>query len=170
MKKSENKQRETLHITEKTLTTSPIKQEKLVSKVNSLTFNSCANSLSNPQNKVFNNEKNLTLNYKYVVDEVVKIPEINNINDFYTRIYSMITQCIDSNFMAIGIHNEKSGCIDLKLKDKLENFYSTKVFLKEEENPIVKSFSKKEILFQDDVKFLKLSYFKNKVQKFFIGH
>ena len=40
--------------------TSPIQQENLVSKVNSLTFHTCANSLSKPQNKSFNNEKGYT--------------------------------------------------------------------------------------------------------------
>lgn len=147
---------------EKTLTTSPIFQDKLVSKVNSLTFNNCANSLrqvSTP--KSFNNEKGLTLNYRLVIDELIKLSTAGSINEFYAKIYSMISQSIDSAFMAVGFYKEKSNCINLHLKDKLGNSYSTKIFLKESDNPIIDSFTNRTVVFQDDVDFLKLAYFKN---------
>ena len=150
-----------LEISTKAPITSPIQQEQLVSKVNSLTFNSCANSLSKPQNKTFNNEKGFTLNYKIVVDELIKIMNVASITEFYSKVYSIISQCIDSDFMAYGLFKEKSNCINLNLQDKTGNFYSTKVFLKDIENPIIKSFMNREVIFKDDVDFLKLSYFKN---------
>jgi len=53
--------------------TSPISQGKLVSKVNALTYKSGVNNIINPQNMVFNTEKGSTLNYKFVVDELVKL-------------------------------------------------------------------------------------------------
>lgn len=162
MKKEQNLANKIIEISGKAPVTSPLSQEKLVSKVNSLTFNNYANSLSNPQNKVFNNEKGLTLNYKFVVDELVKIAGVSSAEDFYTKIHTIITQNIDSNFMAVGMFKEKSNCINLKLRDKLGNFYSTKVFLKDTGNPIVQVFKDKKIVFKDDTGFLKLSYFKNK--------
>ena len=82
------------------------------------------------------------------------------ITEFYSKIYSIITQNIDSDFIAVGLFKEKSSCINLTLKDKLGNFYSTKVFLKDIDNPIVQAFCNKEIIFKDDVNFLKLAYFK----------
>ena len=142
--------------------TSPILQEKLVSKVNSLTFNNYANSIGNAQGRSFNTEKSLTLNHKYVIDELVKIDSVSSLNEFYSKIYSIITQHIDSGFMAVGLFKEKSNCINLRLQDKLGNFYSTKVFLREEDNPIVQVFNERKVIFKDDVSFLKLSYFKNK--------
>lgn len=162
MKKEQNLANKIIEISGKAPVTSPLSQEKLVSKVNSLTFNNYANSLSNPQNKVFNNDKGLTLNYKFVVDELVKIGNISNPDDFYSKIYSIITQNIDSNFIAIGTFKDKSNCINLKLKDKLGNFYLTKVFLKETGNPIVQVFREQKIIFKDDTSFLKLAYLKNK--------
>ena len=66
-----------------------------------------------------------------VVEELVKIPQISSITEFYSKIYSIITQNIDSDFIAVGLFKEKSSCINLTLKDKLGNFYSTKVFLKD---------------------------------------
>lgn len=162
MKKEDNLAKKITKLGANAPVTSPLSQERLVSKVNALTFNNYANSLSNPQNKVFNNEKALSLNYKFVVEELVKISGVSNLNEFYSKIYSIINQNIDSSFMAIGLFKEKSNCINLRLQDKLGNFYTTKVFLKETENPIVQTFLTSEVIFKDDVDFLKLSYFKNK--------
>ncbi|MCM1004133.1 MAG: diguanylate cyclase [Candidatus Gastranaerophilales bacterium] len=140
---------------------SPISQGKLVSKVNALTNNSAVNQLLNPQNMIFNNEKSLTLNYKYVIDSLVNISDIANAADFYNKVYSLITQNIDSAFFAIGLFKEKSNCINLKLHDKVGNNFSTKVFLKDEDNPIVQVFKERTTKFVEKKDYLKLSYYKN---------
>ena len=63
--------------------------------------------------------------------------------------------------MAIGLFKEKSNCINLKLQDKLGNCFSTKVFLKEDDNPIVEVFNTRKMQFIDKKNYLKLSYYKN---------
>ena len=110
---------------------------------------------------VFNNEKGSTLNYKHVVDSLVKISNSDNIGDYYTKVFQIISQNIDSNFFAIGLFKEKSNCINLRLQDKLGNNFSTKVFLKDEENPIVQVFKSREMQFVEKKDYLKLSYYKN---------
>ena len=87
MKKEKNLADKITNLSDKAPVSSPFFQEKLVSKVNALTFNNRANSLSNPQTKNFNNDKGLTLNYKMVVEELVKIPQISSITEFYSKIY-----------------------------------------------------------------------------------
>ena len=141
--------------------TSPISPGKLVSKVNALTFNSSNKALVNPQNIVFNTDKGATLNYKFVVDELVKLANIDNTSDFYNKIHSIILQSIDSTFMAIGLFKEKSNCINLRLQDKLGNCFSTKVFTKDDENPIVQVFNSREIQFTEKKNYLKISYYKD---------
>ena len=161
MNKEKNTANKISNLSEKPPITSPIFQDKLVSKVNELTFKNCISSIGHGASKTFNNEKGLTLNYKFVVDELIKITEITNLNELYLRIYSIISQNIDSDFIAAGLYKEKSNCINLRLCDKYGNSYTTKVFLKDSDNPIVDSFKNKKIIFKDDVDFLKLSYFKN---------
>ena len=141
--------------------TSPILARNLVSKVNSLTSNNTINSLTNPQTKTFSTEKGKTLDYKNVIDELSKLCTISNLYEFYSKVYGIILQNIDSGFMAFGLYKEKSNCINLRLQDKLGNFYSTKVFLKDTENPIIEVFNTQQPLFKEDVSFLKLAYFKN---------
>ena len=143
MNKEKNTANKISNLSEKPPITSPIFQDKLVSKVNELTFKNCISSIGHGASKTFNNEKGLTLNYKFVVDELIKITEITNLNELYLRIYSIISQNIDSDFIAAGLYKEKSNCINLRLCDKYGNSYTTKVFLKDSDNPIVDSFKNK---------------------------
>ena len=161
MKKEKNIADKITNLSEKAPVTSPIFQEKLVSKVNALTFNNYTNSLSNPQNKNFTNEKGLTLNQKTVIDELVKLAETSSLSELYSKIFAIITQNIESRFIAVGFFKEKSNCINLKLKDKYSNFYSTKIFLKEFDNPIIQVFNSHKPIFKDNVSFLNLAYFKD---------
>ena len=161
MNKEKNTADKITNLSEKAPVTSPIYQDKLVSKVNALTFNARGNSLSNPQNKNFNNERGLTLSYKLVVEELVKLAGVSTLYELYTKISSLINQNIDSAFIAVGLFKEKSNCINLKLRDKYGNFYTTKVFLKDIDNPIIQVFKQKEVIFKDEVSFLNIAYFKN---------
>ena len=164
MKKEQYIQNSEYHINARQgLVTSPDSQNSLVSKVNALTQGLFKNSnaLSNPQTKSFSADKYHTLNYKNIVDELTSISEISSINEFYSKIYSIITQNIQSQFLAFGFYKEQSNCINLRLQDKLGSFYSTKVFMKDTDNPIIQAFSSKQVVFKDDVEFLKIAYFKN---------
>ena len=141
--------------------TSPISQAKLVSKFNALTTSTSGSSFVNPQSMVFNTEKGSTLNYKQVVDEIVEISEIESASEFYAKVYDIIRQNIDSSFFAVGLFKEKSNCINLKLHDKLGNNFSTKVFLKDTDNPIVQVFKERKMQFTEKENYLKLSYYKD---------
>ena len=136
--------------------TAPFLANNLVSKVNSLISDHQINSIL----KNASGDKNV-MDYKSVVDGIVSIASVSNLNEFYTSVYNIVSKNIESAFMAVGLYKEKSGCINLRLQDKLGNFYSTKVFLKDDTNPIVKSFVSKEPVFEDNAEFLKLAYFKN---------
>lgn len=139
--------------------TAPNFQGNLVSMVNALTQNHSV-AYASVQAKSLNNEKIITLDYKNVVDELTTISHIENINDYFAKIYSIIIKNINSEFIAYGFYKEQSNCINLRLLDKLGNFYSTKVFTKEVENPIVQAFVSKQPVFKDDVKFLQTAYFR----------
>ena len=102
------------------------------------------------------------LDYKKIVEELVKFRSVSNMNEFYSHIYNIVTQNLDSDFWAIGLFKEKSNCINLRLHDKVGNVYSSKVFLRDIDNPIVSAFMERKPVFKNDVNFLNISYFKNK--------
>jgi len=149
-------------IKQKKPVTSPLSAIDIVSKVNSLTSsNSSTHAFLNPQSKNLGSDKKKILDYKFIMDKIINAGNVNNLNEFYNNIFSIISKNINLGFMAVGLYKEKSNCINLRLQDKLANVYSTKVFLKEEENPLVESFKQNKIIFKEDVNFLKLAYFKN---------
>ena len=141
--------------------TSPISSTDLVSKVNSLTSPSRANALEHPQHQSYIADKNKLLNNKKIIDELIKMTDIEDLYEFYSKIFSVISQNINSGFMAIGMYREKSNCMNMRLQDKLGNVYSTKIFLKETDNPIIQAFKERKTIIKDNVDFLKLAYFKN---------
>lgn len=149
---------ETIDVKEPKTVTSPLSKVNLVSKVNALTLNN-KSVLMTSQTSF--SEKNSNFNYKSVIGELTKLNSLENLNELCSSIYSIILKNISSSFMAVGFYKDKSSCINLRLQDKLENLYSTKIFLKEEENPIIKAFKEKQAVFMNDVSFLKLAYFKN---------
>ena len=73
--------------------TSPISQRNLLSKVNALSSKQVANPIINPQNIVFNADKGSTLNYKFVVDELVKLIQVDNIQDFDNHGFYHMQHC-----------------------------------------------------------------------------
>ena len=145
--------------------TSPIIQENLVSKVNELTLNSSILPRLSIQNPVkFEKDNHKLLNYKdykNVIDKIIKIANTDNIDSFYSEIYSIILENVDSNFFAVGLYKEQSNCINLRLQDKLENVYSTKFFLKDTLNPVIQAFTSRKPMFIDKQEYLKLFYYKN---------
>lgn len=143
--------------------TSPILQEKLVSKVNELTF-----GLGDGQQVLgpgipATSENRSELDAKYIIDELVTIPYDENIGDFYTRVYSIILKSINTNFYAIGTYKEQSSCINLRLQDKFGNNYSSKIFLKDTENPVVKAFTERKVVYTGPNDNLRIFYWKNSV-------
>ena len=144
--------------------TSPILQEKLVSKVNELTLSSAVSPRLSIHNATLENDHSQPLNYKNykdVINKIIEISNTNNLNEFYSSVYSIILDNVDSNFFAVGLFKEQANCINLMLQDKLNNTYSTKIFLKDDSNPIIKVFNSQTPLFVSKQDYLKLFYYKN---------
>ena len=100
----DTKQKSKNRITLDKAVTSPISQENLVSKVNALTLG----------NSFFNNlpvsapvEKNSTLSLRYIVDKMLEMSTISDSSEYFSKIFSIITQAIDSKFVAVGVYKEK---------------------------------------------------------------
>jgi len=138
--------------------TSPLSAARLVAKVNSL-----ATPLSAPR-KVsthvnFSNPQKLNVDYKSMVDKLAEISNIKDANSYYLNVHKILTRFLDCSFTAFGLYNDVSKCINLKLLDKLDNVYSSKVFGSDSENPVSQCFYTRKVILKDNVDFLNMSYF-----------
>ena len=141
--------------------TSPLSASKLVAKVNLLSSTSASSrvsALSALANRVKNNESNT---YKQVVDAMLSIVPAKDVAEFYLRLHRILIKYLGSSFTAFGLYNEMSQCINLKLVDKADNVFVSKVFKSDSSNPVIKAFTTQSILTEDNVNYLNLAYFHN---------
>lgn len=143
----------------KSTMTSPLSAAKLVAKVNSL-----ATAPSAPRRSILNANisapQKVNVDYKSMVDKLSEITSASDANSFYLAVHKILTQYLNCSFTAFGLFNETSKCINLKLIDKTENVYSSKIFGADSENPVSQCFYTRKIIVKDDVDFLNIAYFK----------
>ena len=107
--------------------TSPLSAAKLVAKVNSLSDSPIA-----PQKKQIRQSMMLPqkaeIDYKSIINEISTITTLQDINAYYLAVHKILTTYLNCSFTAYGLYNETSKCINLKLIDKNDNVYSSKIF------------------------------------------
>ncbi|MBQ3311456.1 diguanylate cyclase [bacterium] len=154
-----------------------LKQEKEILYNKSMATNPIAGSGFTPRPQIsnttrptmnrlycgYNNSDNSsmlrTMDYREIISELnTSLKGKTNPTDFYSSLNAILTRKLGAQFTAVGLYQEKSKCINIKLIDKIGGTYSTRIFLSDETNPIVEAFNKQEILIKRDSDFLKLSY------------
>ena len=108
----------------------------------------------------FGTEKNFAItDYKEIISGLKEVLKGKaNTSDFYNSLHSFLINKLGASFSAIGLFQEKSKCINIRLTDKVSGTYSSRVFLSDDTNPIVECFNTQETIIRKDSKFLKSSY------------
>ena len=108
----------------------------------------------------FGTEKNFAIaDYKEVISGLKDIFKgKSSTSDFYSSLHSFLINKLGASFSAIGLFQEKSKCINIRLTDKVGGTFSSRVFLSDDTNPIVECFNTQETIVRKDSKFLKSSY------------
>ena len=86
------------------------------------------------------------------------VADKKNAHDFFAAVHDLFTEKLKSVFTAFGIFYEKSKCLNLKLFNSVGNTYTSKLFLSDDENPVIKSFTSGNPLITDDNDFLNIPY------------
>lgn len=78
--------------------------------------------------------------------------------DLFSQLNNLFVNKLKWNFVGFGLLHEKSKCINLKLYSKTSSTYSSKVFLSDENNPIVQAFNTKSVIDKDNINYLNIPY------------
>ncbi len=106
-----------------------------------------------------NNILNPNINYTEIMKSLVDIfQSYKNINDLFTKLNELFINKAKWNFIGFGLLHEKSKCINLKINSKTGNTYTSKIFLSDENNPIIKCFSSKTLIHKDNINYLNIPY------------
>lgn len=135
----------------------PLSAARLAAKVNSLSM-----PINRPAGNVFHgtvDDHAVNVDYKTMIDKIAEITEVKDINTYCLSLHKIITRFLKCSFTAFGLYNETSRCINLKLFDKLDNIYSSKIYGADSSNPVSQCFYTRKIITKDNVNFLNISYF-----------
>ena len=140
--------------------TSPLSATRLTAKVNSLATPSSVPRRSFTRAQLPESFGQVNIDYKTMVDRLAEISNIKDVNSYYLAVHKILTKFINCSFTAYGLFNETSKCINLKLIDKTDNVYSSKIFGSDSENPVSQCFYTRKVIVKDNVDFLNIAYFK----------
>ncbi|MFI3300661.1 MAG: diguanylate cyclase [Candidatus Gastranaerophilales bacterium] len=95
---------------------------------------------------------------KALVPALYKVKTAYELSSTLQRVFA---DKLNTNFVAFGTYHEKSKCINLKLSTTMSSTYTSKIFLSDENNPIVEVFNTQKPSVQNDIGFLNVPYLKN---------
>lgn len=102
---------------------------------------------------------NSNINYFDIMKSVSDVFQNNtSMVELFSNLNTIFLGKLKWNFVGFGLFHEKSKCINLKIHSKAGNCYSSKIFLSDEINPIIKSFKTKSIVDKDNINYLNIPY------------
>lgn len=103
--------------------------------------------------------KNYDVNYSEIISALnSSVTNQADVVSLFCSIHNHICAKFPINFSALGLYNEESNCINVKLIGKTGSLYNSKILMNDTDNLIVKAFQTKQITFTDDNDYLKLNY------------
>lgn len=145
----------------------PVDDEKIninrqiVAKINTVTPVKTSNKLYGGYLTNTLSSSNRAVDYVSVIRELnTYLQGKNTINDLYNVYNTVLGDKLHCGFVAFGVFHEKSKCINLRLTNTDGNTYSSKIFLSENENPVIQAFKASSAVVNKDNKYLNIPYLK----------
>lgn len=136
----------------------PINQAGLIAKINSLNNRATSNRLYGGYNH-YVERPSAAIDYPELVKFINEIIENKvSINEVFYSFHNLFTNQLSCSFTSLGIINEESNCMNIKLIDKIGSIYSSKVFLNDKNNEIIRSIEEDKISIYNNNSFLKIPY------------
>lgn len=138
------------------------------SSLNSIveTINNFNTTKSKPRNYsnsyVTNNSLNPNVNYFEVMKGISDAFQNNkSMIELFSKLNNIFVNQLKWSFVGFGLFHEKSKCINLKIYSKAGNTYSSKIFMSDDNNPIIQAFKNKSIVDKDNINYLNIPYLAN---------
>ncbi|RAI14386.1 MAG: hypothetical protein DK841_02165 [Candidatus Melainabacteria bacterium] len=135
------------------------------SSLNSIveTINNFNTTKSKPRNYsnsyVTNNNLNPNVNYFEVMKGISDAFQNNkSMIELFSKLNNIFVNQLKWSFVGFGLFHEKSKCINLKIYSKAGNTYSSKIFMSDDNNPIIQAFKNKSIVDKDNINYLNIPY------------
>lgn len=101
------------------------------------------------------------VNYFEIIKEISDtFQKSRSMVDLFAKLSEIFIGNLKWSFAGFGLLHEKSKCINLKVYNKTSNAYSSKIFLSDENNPIIQCYKTKSIIDKDNLDYLNIPYLK----------
>ena len=108
---------------------------------------------------VTNNSLNPNVNYFEVMKGISDAFQNNkSMIELFSKLNNIFVNQLKWSFVGFGLFHEKSKCINLKIYSKAGNTYSSKIFMSDDNNPIIQAFKNKSIVDKDNINYLNIPY------------
>lgn len=148
-------------ISENFFSSNPLSQDDLVAKINHMSGSLSSNKLYGGYNQNVGKPSSVIDYPEFIKDFNKTLARATSPNKLLSSIHSFVVNRIGGVYSAVALINENSKCINIKLLDKNNGIYSSRVFMNEAENEIVQAIEKDEIITIEDNSFLKIPYLTN---------
>ena len=131
----------------------------IVARINNFNTSKTANRMYAGYMNTANAGFHKVIDYSELVNNLNNaVADKTNTHDFFVAIHDFFEEKLNSVFTAFGIFHEKSKCLNLKLFNSIGSSYTSKVFLSDENNPVIECFNNKTPVIRDDNSFLNIPY------------
>lgn len=131
--------------------------ESIVETINN--FNTTKSKLKTYKNSDDNTGISRNINYFDIMKSVADAFQYHhNMVDLFSKLNDIFLNKLKWGFIGFALFHEKSKCLNLKIFSNSGNSYSSKVFLSDDKNPIIKSFNTKTIIDTDNINYLNNPY------------
>ncbi len=139
----------------------PIKSEtsSIVARINNFNTNKTSNRIYSGFMNNANASSHKVIDYTELVNNLNSaLSDKSNVHDLFVAVHELFTEKLNSLYTAFGIFHEKSKCINLKLFNNLGSSYTSKIFLSDQDNPVIECFNNCTPVIKDDNSFLNIPY------------
>lgn len=141
----------------KSITTNPIDKSGLVAQINILGSGIGSCKISHSTMNYHSEKASSLIDYAGFIKETNEIIKNHtNLRDSLNAFHNMFINRLNCAYTALGLINEHSNSINVRLLDKNSNVYSFKIFMSDEDNEIVKAVEAGEPVVLNNSAFLKL--------------
>jgi len=134
----------------------PIKKVGLVAKINALSGKTIVNKETYES---YTEKPSMAINYQELIKSFTEIINSqNSIHDLFLACHKLFTNKLNASFMAWGLINDQANYIDIKSADRVGCVYSSRIFMNETTNEIIKSINSGKVSVLNNNSFLKVPY------------
>lgn len=134
----------------------PIRKMGLVAKINSLSGKTIVNKETYER---YTEKPSMAINYQELIKSFTEIISAqHSVHDLFLACHKLFTNKLSTSYTAWGVINSQSNCIDIKSIDKIGCVYSSRIFVNEENNEIIRAINSGKTCVSGDNSFLKIPY------------